>query len=42
MDRLAAVVVQGRQLAMAAVGATTGIVAIKPQNQHAVEAVESA
>lgn len=42
MERLAAVVVQGMQLAMAAVGATTGIVAIKAKNQHAVEAVEAA
>jgi Na+-translocating ferredoxin:NAD+ oxidoreductase RnfC subunit len=42
MERLAAVWVQGIQLAMAAVGVTTGIVAIKAKNRPAVEAVEAA
>lgn len=42
MEREAASVVRGMQLAMAAVNASTGIVGIKAKNAHAVEAIQSA
>ncbi|MBI5766262.1 MAG: 4Fe-4S dicluster domain-containing protein [Verrucomicrobia bacterium] len=42
MERDAAAMVRGMQLAMEALGANTGIVGIKAKNQHAVEAVEAA
>ena len=42
MEHSAAEMVKGMQLAMAAVGAATGIVGIKAKNAHAVEAVEAA
>ena len=42
MEREAAQVVRGMQLAMEAVGAGTGIVGIKAKNKHAVEAIEAA
>jgi len=42
MEREAAALVKGLQLAMGAVGAREGIVGIKAKNHHAVEAVEAA
>ena len=42
MEHQAGAMVQGLQLAMAAVGATAGIVGIKEKNHHAVEAVTAA
>jgi Na+-translocating ferredoxin:NAD+ oxidoreductase RnfC subunit len=42
MEHQALAMVQGIQLAMAAVGAATGVVGIKAKNRHAVEAVEAA
>jgi len=42
MERQAPEMVRGMVLAMAAVGATTGIVGIKAKNQHAVEVVAAA
>lgn len=42
MEHQAVEMVQGMQLAMAAVGASVGIVGIKAKNKHAVEAVEAA
>ncbi|MFI5356144.1 MAG: 4Fe-4S dicluster domain-containing protein [Opitutales bacterium] len=42
MEHHAAALLQGMQLAMAAVGAGTGIVGIKAKNRHAVAAVEVA
>ena len=42
MERQATKMLKGIQLAMDAVGASTGIVGIKAKNKHAVEAVESA
>jgi Na+-translocating ferredoxin:NAD+ oxidoreductase RnfC subunit len=42
MEHQAAVIVQGVQLAMQAVGATHGVVGLKAKNQHAVEAIEAA
>jgi Na+-translocating ferredoxin:NAD+ oxidoreductase RnfC subunit len=42
MEHQAGAMVQGIQLAMAAVGAATGVVGIKAKNKHAVAAVEAA
>jgi len=42
MERQAAEMIRGMQLAMEAVGAKVGIVGIKAKNKHAVEAVEAA
>ena len=42
MERQAVEMLQGIQLAMAAVGANTGIVGIKAKNKHAVAAVQAA
>jgi Na+-translocating ferredoxin:NAD+ oxidoreductase RnfC subunit len=42
MEHFSAEVVRGVQLAMQAVGATEGVVAIKAKNQHAVEAMQAA
>jgi Na+-translocating ferredoxin:NAD+ oxidoreductase RnfC subunit len=42
MEHQAVEMVQGMQLAMAAVGANVGIVGIKAKNKHAVETVEAA
>ena len=42
MERQAAQMIRGMQLAMEAVGATVGIVGIKAKNAHAVEAVQAA
>ena len=42
MEREAEAMVQGIQLAMTAVGASTGVVGIKAKNKHAVAAVEAA
>jgi len=42
MERQAAEMVKGMQLAMEAVGAATGVVGIKAKNTHAVEAVKAA
>jgi Na+-translocating ferredoxin:NAD+ oxidoreductase RnfC subunit len=42
MERQAAQMIRGMQLAMEAVGATVGIVGIKAKNKHAVEAVQAA
>ena len=42
MERQAVEMVQGIQLAMAAVGAATGVVGIKAKNKHAVAAVAAA
>ena len=42
MERQAVEMLQGIQLAMAAVGASTGIVGIKAKNKHAVAAVQAA
>jgi Na+-translocating ferredoxin:NAD+ oxidoreductase RnfC subunit len=42
MEHCAADVVRGVELAMEAVGATTGVVAVKAKNHHAVEAVQAA
>ncbi len=42
MERQAAEMVRGIRLAMAAVGAATGVVGIKAKNKHAVAAVEAA
>ena len=42
MERQAREMVKGIELAMAAVGATAGVVGIKAKNTHAVEAVEAA
>ncbi|HWA27380.1 MAG TPA: 4Fe-4S dicluster domain-containing protein [Lacunisphaera sp.] len=42
MEHLAAALVRGVELSMGAVGATTGVIAIKAKNHHAVEAVQGA
>ncbi|MBI5425374.1 MAG: 4Fe-4S dicluster domain-containing protein [Opitutae bacterium] len=42
MEHRAADIVRGVELAMDAVGATTGVIAIKAKNQHAVETVTAA
>ena len=42
MERQAAQMIRGMQLAMEAVGSTTGIVGIKAKNKHAVEAIQAA
>ena len=42
MERHAAAMVRGTQLAIEALGATSGIVGIKARNRHAIETVEAA
>ncbi len=42
MEEFASRIVAGMELSMDAVGATTGVVAIKAKNKHAVESVEKA